>query len=135
MLFGEEIANDSAPVRRQPVPDDQQGAGNVPEQGPQEVHHLRALHRACIKAEIEVPEGDAGDDRKRLPVKTVSQNRRVAALGPGAAAVRPLAYSAFVDEDDRAPFAARFFLMAGHFTRRQWRISSSLRSRARPVGR
>ena len=49
--------------------------------------------------------------------------------------MRPLAQSAFVEEDDRAPFPTRFFLMVGHVFFFQVRIASSLRSRARPVGR
>ena len=49
--------------------------------------------------------------------------------------MRLLAQPAFVDEDDRAPFAARFFLMAGQVRLFHARIARSFRSRARPVGR
>jgi hypothetical protein len=47
--------------------------------------------------------------------------------------MRPLAYPAFIDEDDRAPFFLGFFFISGQRTRRQRRISSSFRSRARPT--
>ena len=43
--------------------------------------------------------------------------------------------AAFVNEDQRAAFRFGFFLMRGHSTCFQRVISSSLRSRARPVGR
>ena len=49
--------------------------------------------------------------------------------------MRPLAQSALVDEDEDAPLAERFFLMAGHTFFFQCWICSSLRSRARPTGR
>jgi hypothetical protein len=46
-----------------------------------------------------------------------------------------LAQSAFVDEDDGAPLAERFFLSCGQRTRFQYRMAFSSRSSARPVGR
>src|SRR5215467_11299082 len=65
---------------------------------------LRALHRAFIESGIEVIEGDPGHGRDRVPVEVVLQNRDLAARRPGPDAMQPLAYTAFVDEDDRAPF-------------------------------
>jgi hypothetical protein len=49
--------------------------------------------------------------------------------------MRPLAQPTFVDEDDGAPLAERFFLSRGQRTRFQYRMASSSRSIARPVGR
>jgi hypothetical protein len=63
------------------------------------------------------------------------QDRWLPFGGPSPAAVRALAQSAFVDEDDRAALLAGFFLMAGQRCLFQWRICSSFRSKARPVGR
>jgi len=119
----------------QPIPDDQQRPGKMSEQCLQEVHHLRTFYRALIKPEVETIEGDPGDRRERVPVEVVLQNRSLAARRPGPDPMWSLAYSAFVDEDDRTPFLEGFFLMAGQRMRRQRRISSSFRSRARPTGR
>src|SRR5205814_8301768 len=106
---GDEVAYHAAPMSGQPVPHDQQRSGDVPQQSLEEIDHLRALHRARIKPEIEVVEGDPGHGRQHLPIETVLQNGCDAATRPGAAAIRPLAYSVFVVEDDRAPLLACFF--------------------------
>ena len=105
------------------------------EQCLQEVHHLGTLNRSLIEPEVEAIEGDPGDGGERVPVEVVLQNRSLAARRPGPNPMRPLAYPALVDEDNLTPFLERFFLMAGQRTRRQRRISSSFRSRARPTGR
>jgi hypothetical protein len=75
-----------------------------------EVHHLRGADGSLIKLEIEVPPRDAGDGRVHLPVEMILQHRGLSARGPGAHPMRPLAQPTFVDEDDGAPLAARFFL-------------------------
>ena len=63
------------------------------------------------------------------------QHGRLPLWRPCATAVRPLAQSACVDEDDRAPLGLGFFLISGHrFCFQHW-IAASSRSRARPVGR
>lgn len=49
--------------------------------------------------------------------------------------MRPFAQPAFVDEDDGAPLAERFFLSCGQRYRFQYRIACSSRSNARPLGR
>ena len=134
-LFGKKIASELAFVGRQAVPDDQQRSGNVTQQGLQKVHHLRALDGALLQSEIEVEESDSGGCRDRVPVEVVLQNGSLAARRPSPHAMRSLAYPAFVDEDDRAPFFFGFFFISGQPTRRQRRISSSFLSRARPTGR
>ena len=134
-LPGDEIAGELTAVGAQAVPDDQQRSGNVAEQGLKKVHDLRAFHGALVQPEIEVMESDPRRCREGVPVEVVLQNGSLAAPRPGAHPVRPLADSAFVDEDYRVPFGLGFFLMAGHSTRRQRRMASSFRSRARPTGR
>ena len=88
-----------------------------------------------LQPEVEIPQRDACDDRKRLPVKVILQHWRVASPRPRAATVRPLAQSAFVEKDDRSPLFLGFFLMSGQVTFFQWRMACSLRSSARPTGR
>jgi hypothetical protein len=69
--------------------------------------------------EIEVPQRHSGDDGNGLPVEVILQHRRLTAWCPGAAPVRALAQTAFVDEDDGAPFLLGFFLMSGQVFRFQ----------------
>ena len=59
--------------------------------------------------ELEIPECQPGDDGQRLPVEMELEHGRLAAGRPGAAAVRPLAQPAFVEEDDRAALFLGFF--------------------------
>src|SRR5215471_8994029 len=108
-LLGDEVAGNLAAVGRQPVPDDQQRSGNVAEQGLQEVDHLRTFHAALVQPEIEVVERDPGCRREGVPIEVVLQNGSLAARRPSSHAMRPLAYSTFVDEDDRASFFLGFF--------------------------
>ena len=108
---------------------------DVADQSFQELDHLGALDRTGIEPKVETLERQAGDGGQGLPIEAVLQHRGLPARRPGSAAVRSLAYSALVDEDDRAALLAGFFLMAGHCFFCHPRIASSLRSRARPVGR
>ena len=131
----EVIPHETTAMRRQTIPNDQQRTRDVSDQRFQETNHLRALDRAGIEPEVEAPERQAGDGGQRLPIEVVLEDGGLPARRPGPAAVRLLAYSALVDEDDRAALFAGFFLIAGHCLLCHSRIASSLRSRARPVGR
>src|SRR6266568_9267338 len=71
---------------------------------------LRTTDRSWKQSEVEVPPGHARHRRQRLPVEVILQHRRLSAWRPGSAAVRPLAQSAFVDEDDRAALVFGVFL-------------------------
>ena len=108
------IADQSAAMCREPVPDDQQRTVDPADQGFEEVDHLGALDRAGIEAEVETPERQAGHGGQGLPIEVVLEHRSLSAWRPGPAAVRPLTQSAFVDEDDRTALLAGFFLIAGH---------------------
>src|SRR5206468_3155560 len=96
---------------------------------------LRTTDRSWKQSEVEVPPGHARHRRQRLPVKVILQHRRLSAWRPGTAAVRALAQSALVDEDDGAPLFAGFFLISGQRFCFHSRIFSSSRSSARPTGR
>ena len=104
------VLDDPAAVRWQAVPDDQQFAANLLGQRLQEFDEMRAADRAGMQPEIEVPVADASYDGKLLPVKAVLQNRSLAFGRPSLDPSGSLAQSAFVDEDDGAPFAAGLFL-------------------------
>lgn len=89
---------------------------------------------AFVDPEEELPQGDSGDEREFFPVERLLQHGGAAAGGPGAHSVGARAQSAFVDEDDRALFAARFFFSAGQPWLVHCAIAASLRSIARRVG-
>ena len=129
------ISNDATAMGRQAVPDDQQRTVDVANESLQEIDDLGTLDRTRVEPEVEIPKRQAGCRGQGVPVEVVLQHRRLATRCPRSAAVWSLAYSALVDENDRTALLAGFFLMAGHRFLRQFRISSSLRSRARPVGR
>src|SRR5216117_2938309 len=90
---------------------------------------LRTTDRSWKQSEVEVPPGHARHRRQRLPVKVILQYRRLSAWRPGTAAVRALAQSALVDEDDRAPLFAGFFLISGQRFCFHSRVFSSSRAR------
>src|SRR6266849_1959946 len=73
----------------------------------------------------------APDVFDRIEVRGVGRQ----ALDREPAPLRPFVRSAFVDEDDRAPLAAGFFLIRGHVTLCHCRIACSSRSSALPLGR
>src|SRR5712671_4433435 len=113
----------------------QQSARQVTQQVREKVHHLWGADGLSVKPKIKVPPRDAGGSREHLPVEMILQHRGLSPRGPGAHPMGPLAQPARVDEDDGAPLAERFFLSRGQRTRCQYRIASSSRSSARPVGR
>src|SRR5579863_1529133 len=131
----DEVSRDLALVRRQPIPYEGQRSWDVEQQRCQKLHHLGTLDRPLVKTEVEVIEGQAGDSRHFVPVEVVLQDGGLAARRPSPHPMRPLAHSAFIEEDDGTAFRPGFFLIPGQLTRFHWRIASSFRSRARPSGR
>ena len=134
-LGSNELPDKAAAMRAQAIPDHQHGAGHVAQQMLQERDDLRTANCAGEQAEVEVPPRDPRYGRQPLPVEVVLEHRRLAPRGPGATAMRALAQSAFVDEDDRLPEARGVFFTAGQRYRFQCAIAASSRSTARPVGR
>jgi hypothetical protein len=129
------LPHESAAVGGYAVPDDEQFAFDVTLEVFQEIDHLLGLDRTRVEAKVKVPPRQSGDGRELLPVEVELQDRGLALGAPSAHPVRLLAQAALVDKEEGAPFFFGFFLMRGHFTRFQRAISSSLRSRARPMGR
>src|SRR5712691_2830569 len=134
-LLSDELPGCAAAMTRQSIPDDQQPAGNVAQEMREKLDDLRAADGTGKQPKVKVPPGYAGHRRQHLPVEVILQHRRLSPWRPGAAAVRALAQSAFVDEDDGAPLFLGFFLISGQRCCFHCRIFSSSRSSARPTGR
>jgi Domain of unknown function (DUF3854) len=108
-LVADESLGDQTPVGRKPVPNQQDVASDIAEQVFQKLNDLLGLDGLFEDLKVEIPEGDAGDDRQGFPIEVELQDRRLPAWCPGASPMRPLARSAFVDEDDRAALFLSFF--------------------------
>ena len=134
-LSRHKVPDHAAAVLPQSIPDNQQPAGDVPQQVFQKFDDLRAADRSRKQAEVEVPIRDAGRSRKRRPV-----NNGIAA--PASVPAAPTAVSDAVARS--VPFHrqrrlcafvfGRFFTW-GQRTCFQRRIAFSFRSKARPTGR
>jgi len=122
-------------VAGQAVPDDQQLSRQVAREVPQKIDHLWTADRPGIEAEIEVPQGDPGDGRERLPVEVILQDGRLAPWRPGPDPVWALAQPALVYEDDDSPLPRCVPFGAGQRFSFQCWIACSSRSSACPVGR
>ena len=103
------VAHETAAVGRQAVPDQKQRLANALHERLQKIDDLRTLDRTSVQPEIETQERESSNHRQTLPVEIEFEDGGLPAGRPGPTAMRPLAQSAFVDEDDRAPFSARFF--------------------------
>lgn len=122
-------------VNRRAIPDDHDWLAGVALKHFEEIHHLRRLDSSGVNAEKDPPQADATDYRQALPTKRFPNDRSLATRCPCAHTMGLGAYPRLVDKNDQTPFAAGFFLMAGHLCRFQWRIFSSSRSMARRDGR
>ena len=129
------LSNQSTPMALKAVPDDQEFAGQMLLKMAEKLDNLRCSNRTGEQAEVEVPPGDPGHRRQLLPVEVKLQHWGLPPWRPGTATVRALAQSALVDEDDRAPLFCSFVFTTGQRRRFHFRIASSSRSIARPVGR
>ena len=134
LRVAEELLHQSAAMRRQAIPHDEQRTLHVAHQRLEEVDHLGTADGVGIETEVEVVERDSGRRRELLPVEVELQYGRLPTRRPRAATMWLQAQSAFVDEDDRAPLFLGFFLMVGQVFFFHVRIASSLRSRALPTG-
>src|SRR5262245_11298648 len=97
-LLGDEIAGKLAAVGGKPVPDKPQRSGNMAQQSLEKVDYLGAFDAALVEPAVKVVERDPRRRREGVPVEVVLQDGSLATRRPGAHPVRPLAYSAFVDE-------------------------------------
>ena len=122
-------------VAGQTVPDDQQLPPQVAREVPQKIDHLWAAHRPGIETEVEVPSGDPGDGRERLPVEVILQHGRLTPWRPSPDPVWVLAQPAFVYEDNDSPLPRCVSFNTGPRFSFQRRIACLSRSSACPVGR
>lgn len=87
------LFDESAAMRRQTVPDNQQFARDLSLEVSQERHDLGPADGAGKQPEIELPPGDARDCRELVPVEVVLQHRGLSPRGPAAAAMGPFTQS------------------------------------------
>jgi len=109
------VLHQTAAVNGCAIPNHRELAADVPLEMFEELNDLRALDRAGVESEIEVPESQTRNHRKALPVEVVLQHWGLAAPGPGAHPVRSLAQAAFVDEDQDALFRDGLFFKREYF--------------------
>src|SRR3954454_19115118 len=124
----------AAAVDRCTIPDDQQRALDLTLERSQKVHDLLRANGSGKETKVELPEGQAGDDRELFPVETVLEHGRSSTQAPSTRHTRALRQTGLVYEDDGAAFAPGFFLSAGQVCRFQRAMSSSLRWVARFSG-
>ena len=132
---GDIILYQDTAVNGRPIPEQEYFAGKVPLEVSQKVDDLRAFDAAGVNLEIEPPKGQATNDREAFPIKGLLEDGCLSARSPGANPRRTGTQPAFVDKDDGSPLLTGFFLMAGHSTRRHFRMACSSRSTARRSGR
>lgn len=100
----EELLHRPTAVDRRAVPDDEQRAGGVIHQMPQEVDHLDAAYRVVVHPELELRlQADGADDGEVVVREPVHEDRRLAYRHVGARDRRQEVEPALIDEEDRAP--------------------------------
>jgi hypothetical protein len=104
---GEEGGCPVCPVRVEPVPDHQDRRADLPAEVPQGQDHRPARDSAADVPRVEPAVGGDRDDAGDLaPLADAPQQWRRAAAGPGGARPLAKAMAGFVEEEQRAPFAA-----------------------------
>jgi hypothetical protein len=135
VLLIDVFPDQSAAVRWQTIPDDREQAADVLLEMFEKLDHLRRFDAAGEKSEVKIPNGDACDGRKTVPVEGILQHGRLTSRSPGSDPMRPLAQSAFVHKNYRSALLEGFFLISGQRTRFHRNIAGSSRCVARPTGR
>src|SRR5262245_18890 len=141
LLLGQELLHRPAPVRGQPVPqEDHLLAAEVATQLANELDQRRVVVVAFAGLEVEptpaaVPAvGERHGHRDLLPVEGMAEDRGLAPGCPGPPDNGRQRGSRLVREDDPGPLPAGTFFTAGHSSRTQRWIPSSSRSMARRAG-
>ena len=135
VLLRDIFPDQPAAMRRQAVPDDREPSAEVLLEMFEELYHLRGLDTAGKESEIEIPNGDACDGRKTVPVEGILQHWSLPSRSPSSDSMRPLAQSAFVHKNYGSALLEGFFLISGQRTRFHCNIAGSSRCVARPTGR
>src|SRR5262245_10440478 len=141
LLLGQELLHRPAPVRGQPVPqEDHLLAAEVATQLANELDQRRVVVVAFAGLEVEptpaaVPAvGERHGHRDLLPVEGMAEDRGLAPGCPGPPDNGRQRGSRLVLEDDPGPLPAGTFFTSGHSSRTQRWIPSSSRSMARRAG-
>src|ERR1700678_1418854 len=125
----------SAAMDGQTVPDHQQFTAHLAAEVAEKLCGLPAFDTAAIESKIELPPGNASDDRDFAPGMTENQLRRLAFGCPSAHDAGALRKAAFVHKDKGAAFLHGLFFSAGQVYFFQRAMASSSRWAAWPVGR
>src|SRR5262245_19962859 len=141
LLPGQELLHASAPVRGQPVPqEDHLLASEVAMQLAHELDQREVVVVAFARLEVEptpaaVPAVGEGDGhRDPLPVEPMAEDRGLSPARPGPPDNGRQRGSRLVLEDDPGPLLTGPLFMAGHSSRTQSLIACSSRSMARRAG-
>ena len=134
LLVADELLRYRALVGGKPVPNHQEVALDIAEQVFEKLNDLLRSDSLLEDLEVEVPDGESGDDGEGLPVEVELKDRRLPARCPRATPEGTLAQADFVYEDKRTAFFLSFFLISGQRLRFHSSIAVSFRSRARPTG-
>ena len=119
---GKEVFDQPAAMDRSSIPEDQQRCAQVAQERLEELDNLRTFDGTGMNLKIEIPEGYSRNDRKTFPAEGLLENGRLAARRPSSHPVRTRAQAAFVDENNGAPLALRFFFSFGQVYRFQCAI-------------
>ena len=90
-LVADELLGDLTAMGREPVPNQQNVAGDMAQQVFKKLNDLCRLDGFFEDLKVEVPDGNSGDDRQGFPVEVELENRCLPARRPGAPSMRPLA--------------------------------------------
>jgi hypothetical protein len=133
--LSEEVLDRLAAMDRCAVPDDQELAGDVPQQVFEEADDVRALVGALLDEHQQPPRrGDAADDRQVVAAQRQTQDRRLPARGVGPDGPGQQVEAGLVDPDDGPPLLVRPFFRAGQRSVYHASIAASLRWLARRIG-
>src|SRR5581483_447594 len=135
ILLFQPLPQGLALVRSHAVPNDQQRARDLPDQGTEKLDDLLGTDRAIEEAEVKAPPAQSSDGRHLLPREALLDHGGVSFQRPGAGDRTLLRQARLVYEDDGSALPLGVFFRAGQdFFFQRW-IACSLRCRARRSGR
>ena len=130
------IADQAATMGLQTIPNDKEfAAGQLAAEIFEESDELGSANRAVDELEVDIPEGDAGHRGELVPSEAILQDGRLASGCPGSNAVRPLAHTGLIYENDGPALSDAAFFSVGQRFVFQWRMACSSRLMARPLDR
>ena len=133
--LGQEVLDWLATMDRRAVPDDQELAGDVAQQVPEEAGDIRALVGTVLHQHEQAPlRRDAADDRQVVAAQRETEDRRLPARGVGPDRAREEVDARFVDPDDGPPLLVSPLFRAGQRSVRQASMAASFRWLARSIG-